>query len=239
MVVQRIFEEFAHGASIIGIANGLNDDGIPTFLGKKWHPATVVKLLQNPVYAGHTYYRRTKATSVRDPQHGRRRRQVTVRERAEWIEVEGAIVAIVSDELFQRVQARFQDPERLRMGRRTATYGLAGHIRCASCGSAMVGQTLQRRYQYYRCRRAFAGPKHDRCSSRYVRADAVESAVKVAVADILSHPELIAAEIGHQRLATDSAPSVDEVLAVLDAERKRVFAAINPVSSTMMCSSRS
>jgi len=222
-VVRRIFDEFAHGASVIGIANRLNDDGITTFLGKKWHSATVFKLLKNDAYAGHTVYRRTTATSIRDPHHGRRRRRVTDRDPDEWIHIEGATEAIVSEELFQRVQERFQDPERLRMGRRTATYPLAGHIRCSACGASMVGQTLQQRYTYYRCRRAFAGPKHDRCSSRYVRADAIEGAVKEAVADILSHPELIVAELHQQDAVANHDAQFDEVAAALDVERKQVL----------------
>ncbi len=222
-VVRRIFDEFAHGASIIGIANKLNEDGITTFMGKQWHTATVFKLLQNDAYAGHTVYRRTTATYVRDPHLGRRRRRVTERDPQEWIEIEGATEAIVSEELFQRVQERFQDPERLRMGRRNTTYALAGHIRCAECGASMVGQTLQQRYQYYRCRRAFSGRRNDRCESRYVRADAIEGAVKGAVASILSHPELIAVELDKQAVDPDPGPQAEDPIATLDAERKQIL----------------
>lgn len=224
-VVHRIFEEFATGGSIIGIANRLNADGVPTLLGKHWHSATLFRMLKNPAYAGHTYYRRTKATSIRDPHRGRRRRQVTMRDREEWIEVVGATGAIVSDELFARVQERLADPERLRMGNRTSTYALAGHLRCGTCGAAMVGQTLHRRYRYYRCRRSYSGPKVDRCSARYVRADAIESTVKAAVSSVLAHPELIAAELDQQRLIADQVPPFDAELKALEAERDRLFRA--------------
>jgi site-specific DNA recombinase len=222
-VVRRIFDEFAHGASIVGIANKLNEDGITAFLGKKWHNATVFRLLKNDAYSGHTIYRRTRATSIRDPHHGRRRRHISVRDRDEWIEIPDATEPIVSEELFQCVQQRLQDPERLRMGRRTSAYALAGHIRCSACGASMVGQTLQQRYQYYRCRRAFAGPKYDRCSSRYVRAEAIEAAVKDAVANVLSHPELIVAELHHQESIASSNVDLDNAIAALDAEKKQVL----------------
>ena len=62
------------------------------------------------------------------------------------------------------------------------------------CGKAMVGQTLQGRYRYYRCRRAFAGPKHDRCPTVYVRADGLEQAIRTEVARVLANPELVLAE---------------------------------------------
>ena len=58
----------------------------------------------------------------------------------------------------------------------------------------MVGQTLQKRFRYYRCRRAFAGPRHDRCPTFYVRADSLERAVKDEAAKVLANPELILAE---------------------------------------------
>lgn len=61
-VVRRLFEEFASGASIVGLANALNDESIPTMHGKAWAPATIFHMLRNPGYAGRTTYKRSKAT---------------------------------------------------------------------------------------------------------------------------------------------------------------------------------
>ena len=224
VVVRRLFEEFAAGASIVGLANRLNDEEIPTFLGKKWHPASVHHLLKNSAYAGRTLYRRTRATSVRDPKTGRRRRQVAERPEAEWIEDVGASEAVVLPALWERVQERLADPEQLRMRHRQSTYALAGHIRCAKCGRSMVGQTLQGSYRYYRCRSAFAGPKHDRCLSRYVRANALKGAVKTAVAGVLANPEVVLAELERFRRANEEAPRTrDAELEQLEAQRKDVL----------------
>lgn len=223
-VVRRLFEDFAGGASISGLTNSLNKEGIPTFLGKQWHTATVFHLLSNPAYAGNTLYRRTRALSVRDPQTGRRRRHLSVRPREEWVEVTGATDAIVSPELWERVRQRLDDPERLRMGRRRSTYGLAGRVRCAACGRSMVGQTLSGNYRYYRCRAAFAGPKHERCQSRYVRADALEQAVKASIAEALAKPEIVLREIQRFESAAETAPRVrDDSLQRLEDERRLVL----------------
>lgn len=148
---------------------------------------------------GRTIYRRTKATTV--PHPGRRsRRRIVKRPEDEWIEVLDATPAIISPELFESVQERLRDPERLKHGKRKSSYALAGRLRCRQCGASMVGQTLQRgRYRYYRCRKAFAGPRHDRCGSRYVRADALEQAVLEEAAAVLSRPDVVLGEL--RRLA--------------------------------------
>lgn len=73
-----------------------------------------------------------------------------------------------------------------------------GRLRCLECGSAMVGQTLKGRFRYYRCRRAFFGPRHDRCDSRYVRGDAVETTILEEAASLLSRPEVVYAQLQKQ-----------------------------------------
>ncbi len=37
-VVRRIFEDFAAGASIMGITNALNEEGVPSYTGRAWSP---------------------------------------------------------------------------------------------------------------------------------------------------------------------------------------------------------
>ena len=71
-----------------------------------------------------------------------------------------------------------------------------------------MGQTVNKRFRYYRCRRAYAGPKHDRCQSQYINADALEAAVLEQAAQLLSDPSIVIAEYerlkdnrdGHQQL---------------------------------------
>lgn len=79
----------------------------------------------------------------------------------------------------------------------------------------MVGQTQQLRYRYYRCRRAFAGPKADRCPTRYVRADRLEKTVLHVMAERLSWPDLVLQEI---------ARGVERYDVPLERERSRVNA---------------
>ena len=120
----RIFEDFAAGASLIGITNALNEEAIPTFAGAAWSSWTVRNMLLNPAYARDTIYRRTKATYRHDPKSGRRRRVVEVRDPSDWIEVPDATPAIIPEHLFEAVKARLLDPERRRAAQRKYNYAL-------------------------------------------------------------------------------------------------------------------
>ena len=59
-VVRRVFEDFAGGASILGITNALNEAGTLSFTGRAWSAWTVRNMLRNPGYAGRTIFKRTK-----------------------------------------------------------------------------------------------------------------------------------------------------------------------------------
>ncbi|MCY3880672.1 MAG: recombinase family protein [Chloroflexi bacterium] len=225
-VVRRVFEDFAGGGSIMGITNALNEEAIPAYTGVKWSAWTVKNMLRNPGYTGRTIYRRTKTTHRRDPFTGRRRRVAEARDPSEWIEIPDATPAIISQQLFDAVQTRLLDPERRTSAQRKYDYPLRGVVRCAHCHSAMVGQTSLGKYRYYRCRRAYAGPRHDRCPAKYVKAGALEDAVVREVTGVLSAPEMLLAELEHESAA--DRPDGDVVaartlLTSLDKQHQRLL----------------
>ena len=227
-IVRRIFARYAATRSFSAVASELNDAGIPAFAGGAWYPITVRRVLLNEAYIGRTVYRRTKRVRVRAP-GARRRTRVIERPEEEWIDIPGATPPIISDDLWRRVQAILDDPERTK--RRTVSkrqYMLSGRLRCGLCRSAMVGQTQTSmgQYRYYRWRRAYAGPRHDRCPTRYVRAGALEDAVVREVTAVLSSPEVVLAELEH----TSAGDRADRDLAgarallnSLDKQRKRLL----------------
>lgn len=51
-IVRRIFRERDADESLRAIAEGLNNDGIPTRRGGNWHASTVSYILKNPKYRG-------------------------------------------------------------------------------------------------------------------------------------------------------------------------------------------
>ena len=196
-VVRRIFERYAASRSFSAVANELNEAGIPALMGGRWYPITVRRVLLNEVYIGRTVYRRTRRVRVRGA-GGRRRTRVVVRPEGEHIEIPGATPPIIDDELWQRVQAILNDPERTKL-RSTPNreYLLRGRLRCGVCQSAMVGQTLSpkgKAYSYYRCRHAYARNTGHRCDSRYIRAEALEQEIWAEVRRVLTEPEVVLRE---------------------------------------------
>lgn len=211
--VRAVFERFADGASCHGLACELNDHGVAAFGSGKWYPLTIRRMLLNETYTGKTIYRRTKAEKYRDSRTGRTKRAISLRDESEWIEVSGATPPIVSVELFERVTAILAAPDRRNRAIPTRNYALTGRLRCASCGSPMVGQVLMKgRYSYYRCRSRYVGREDSTCSSKYMRCDALEHAVRSALMDVLSDPTRILDEA--QRLSNEE-PRSHELSKVL------------------------
>ena len=197
-VVRRIFERYADTRSFSAVSNELNDAGIPAFAGGRWYPITVRRTLLNEAYIGRTVYRRTKRVPVRAP-GARRRTRVVERPENERIEIPGATPVIIEDELWSRVQAILNDPERT--SRRPVAkrhYALRGRLRCGVCRSAMVGQTLTSRgknYPYYRCRHAYTKNTSHACTARYIPAGALEQEIRDEVRKVLTAPEVVLREL--------------------------------------------
>lgn len=146
-IVREIFERFASGETMRGIASDLNARGVPS-PGSSWKPRSRVRgnwvvsalhsLLQNERYIGRVVWNRSQW--VKDPDTGTRVR----RERPETEWIVRACEPMVDPATWARVQARFKTyPGRGAKPR----YILSGLLECAQCGSKLivVGGS-QRRY---------------------------------------------------------------------------------------------
>ena len=190
-IVVRIFEEFVRGKGVSRITDELNADGIPTFTGKRWYPITVHRVLRNETYTGRTVFGKTGTRMVRRPGRKRRIREVFERPESEHIEIEGTSPPIVSNKLFERAQARLDDPERHAQHKPSRTYPLRGRLRC-HCGSAMTGHAVNRGlYSYYRCNRLYLSAQDERCASRMVRTEVLESTVRQTLSELLADPAMV------------------------------------------------
>jgi DNA invertase Pin-like site-specific DNA recombinase len=147
-IVKEIFERYADGESAKAIAHDLNRRRVPS-PGASWnHPDQVAGwspltvcgaatkhdgIVRNTIYVGRVAW--NKRAGKRVPGTGRRVQRK--RAQSEWIVRDDQSLRIVSDELWDRVQARLsarktQQPK----GGKPARYMLSGLLKCACCGSS-------------------------------------------------------------------------------------------------------
>lgn len=214
-VIKQLFEWVGRDRiSIYEATRRLRDKGVPTPKGAaRWDRSTVWKMLKNPAYQGSAMYGKTRTGARRPqvkPQRGvskmpRRSGSVYLTDRSEQIEI--AVPAIVSPELFAAVQEQLSD-NRLHVRERKsgARHLLQGLLECECCGYACVGCTNvkgDRCYAYYRCvgtdAYRFGGQRV--CENKQVRRDKLDEAVWNDACELLRHPNLLRKEY-ERRLAS-------------------------------------
>jgi site-specific DNA recombinase len=186
-IVKRIFEMLAQGISRYQIAMKLNDLGVSTKFGSKWHPWTIENIGKNTAYKGLTYFGKTR-------QDGKERKLVP---EGEWILLPNVTPAIIDEELFDRVQKIIKLGKELHNSTKTQNdYLLRGHIKCGYCGNFLVGTCLNKRFRYYHCSRSYkTSVRAATCKAGYIRAKEIEDTVWSKVREVIEHPNVILADL--------------------------------------------
>lgn len=168
-VIKRLFTDYASGMSTKDIAHQYTIEGVETTVGMKWSPAGISRLLNNPVYRGDSLYRKTKS------EYGQRAIKTS---EGEQVLVENTHVAIVSNDLWDRVQelkkGRTSRPVPLRLGKHT----FSGLIRCALCNRVHSFQTSRggkRRINSCQTRHYDQVDNYTMCENQGVNMDVFES----------------------------------------------------------------
>src|SRR5271170_345964 len=163
-VVRRIFEMYAEGTSQATIAKTLNAEGVPapnpprTRQVRSWCVSSIFEMLRNERYRGVFVWNRTK--KERNPETGRKTSRP--RPESEWKRVDVSEWRIVSDELWERAQARKRFAGRrfspshmggFNRSERSKRYIFSGFLVCGACGSKMViaSGSGKRGYVKYGC----------------------------------------------------------------------------------------
>ena len=151
-IVVKIFEMRASGMSFRAIAAQLNDDGIispreyyyqgknavnPTHSSRLWNENTIKCMVVNEVYIGNLVSGKTGTLSYKN--------QKTIRKDVkDWIRVERTHEAIITPELWHRVQVlsrKRHKPGRRKNNERSL---FAGLIYCSDCGFRLRSQVERR-----------------------------------------------------------------------------------------------
>ena len=161
-VVQRMFNWYAEGLTSTEIAKRLNEDGIPTpaqhkrALGSKrqlwnsertdnfWRATTIGKILRDERYTGKLVALKTTLSELGNIHSAK------AIEKDDWVIVPGAFEAIISQEIFNQVQAKLETVRPTRklgpMKRRL----FSRKLRCGHCGAALIRHEIAQGV-YYAC----------------------------------------------------------------------------------------
>ena len=110
---------------------------VPSLSGKPWSRSTIKDILTNPTYIGKVRWNyRPEKKSVKDGVVSKSRPRASTEE---WIIVDGRHPAIISPELYDKVQDKLKDhPERPGPRQMPIKNPLSGIVVCGLCGHNMV-----------------------------------------------------------------------------------------------------
>lgn len=169
-LVRDIFGLYLSGDGAKSIATRLNDE-CRLNRGRRWSKGTVLNLLKNMIYTGHTVFNRANnATKAERP-------------REEWIITKSHQPIIDED--------TFMDAQILIGGRAPSDGGGSPHsgftftglLKCGACGASMQIESAKGRNRYYHYYNCSASQKGIGCVTRRISAEDLDDFLTEAVLD--------------------------------------------------------
>lgn len=115
----------------------------------------------------------------------------------EWVTVENAVPAVVSSEIFEKVQQRFATYRSCKWQRKNDTkYLMSNALRCASCGNGITGHRYSKIvkttgkktfYYYYRCQGDIKKDTHAGSNRPMIRQAAVDVVAMEGIKQRINH----------------------------------------------------
>lgn len=157
-MVEKIYTMYANGHTFTEICTTLNCAGYRTSTGVEFNKNSLHRILTNKKYIGIYTYKD--------------------------VEIPGGIPAIISEELFYKVQKL----NRKKGGRKAMEkYLLSGKAYCGICGTSMVGESgkssMGTKYHYYKCRNNKIGRT---CKAEAIPKDKLEQIVLEETINLLT-----------------------------------------------------
>ncbi len=208
-IVQEIFQMYADGESGAAIARHCNDLGYRTSHGSKFNKNSFRGILTNRKYTG-TY-------------------------RYKDVEIEGGMPQIISQELFDKVQAMFKHNYAARAKNKANNdYLLTTKLFCGHCESPMVGESGKSKngsmYYYYKCAKK---KRKKECKKETERKDWIEQfVVETTVREVLTDERIdMIAEKAVEIIEKEAAENT--VLPILKASLSDVNKRLNNLMSAI------
>lgn len=187
-IVKYIFESYAKGHGYRKIANALNHKGYVTKKGNPFSISAVTYILSNPFYIGKIQFAKYKDWN------DKRRKGLNDKP----VIAEGKHTPIISQDLWDKVQARKKQVSKKPQVHGKGTNLLTGIIFCEKCGAAYAASNTtntlkdgtKKRIRYYSCSN-FRNKGSKVCSANSVRADVIEKYVMDQILEIVKSDKVI------------------------------------------------
>jgi site-specific DNA recombinase len=224
-VVRLVFELYTSPQYRYGckrIVQYLNERGYKRRGGSVWLFPPIMRMINNPVYAGFTTFDE-EAYKDRLPSQQPRHRQARFKAEHE------PIVSAEVWEKAQQIKVHENTIKRQRPGKApTEASSLTGILRCPRCGSHMLGKrnTVETARRYYICsKRHLGGP--DICSFPLVDARGVQRAVWNWLHEIVASPDFVMEHTArlNQKLEVEQ-PEAERRLAGFERRRDEIKSAL-------------
>src|SRR6266567_654725 len=238
-LVQELFQTYADGGvSLYQLALGLTRREVLSPTGvAHWTANTVRLILLNPCYTGSACANRirtrpaTRRKSPLQPIGSGESWSFTPAE--DWIRI--PIPAIISQEVFARVQARLATNQQTARRSTRHDYLLRSLVQCGTCHLQCHGHFRSPDYYYYLCRgkqNAVSSCHDQRCPARYIPADQLETLVWEDLCTVVQHPELLTLALERAQSGAwlpeelqHRHASIQQALRSLDRQQDRLLAA--------------
>ena len=206
-IVLAAFNHYADGYSMQEVVNLLNNNGIRSVRGNKINVNAVTRMFHNRRYIGEFIYND--------------------------VVIPGGMPAIVSEELFERVQERMAEVKRAPARHKAEDdYLLTTKLFCGKCGCYMTGESGtshvdDRKYRYYKC---VSARKHT-CDKKTVHKKWIEDVVLGYIQKVIFDDDMLDTLADRILIAQNKENSN---LTVLRKQLAEVEKAINNLLNAMM-----
>ena len=189
-----------------------------------WGVSTIIKILNNPAYAGEYYY--GKRTTKKDPATGKRHYMDHPREN--WIAL--PCPAIIDRTLWQKTHDRLVDNKRFSKKNRLYEYLFSGKVLCGQCNSPYVGYMKKKSrkkeviamYGQYRCRRSNKSKAAAPCKNVHHSERELESKIWTHICDFLSDPRRFLKELQQRETQAEGVVELRVKQEEIDADLQRL-----------------
>lgn len=228
-IVKRIFALYLDDhKSPHQISKELNDLGVKTKRGNEFETRTVLYILQNPTYAAMTRW------NMRDQTETTQR----IKDKSEWIIADGDFEPIISKEIFELAQTRWESTYHQRNAK-PVTYQkhwLSGMIKCHSCGRSLSvsqvksrnGQKMYINFQCYGYMKGKCTVSHQISAAKLIPVvlESIRSVIDEGTIDVEVLP------VAPRRINNSDAELIKLQLEKLKAKEKRIKTAyINEIDT--------